>query len=30
VPEQEDTLENEQQALEKLLQPTLWAEAEGT
>ncbi|MBS1804740.1 MAG: ABC transporter ATP-binding protein [Acidobacteria bacterium] len=29
VPEQEDSLENEQQALEKLLQPTLWAEAEG-
>ena len=29
VPEQEDSLENEQRALEKLLQPTLWAEAEG-
>ena len=29
LPEQEDSLENEQRALEKLLQPTLWAEAEG-
>jgi ATP-binding cassette, subfamily B, bacterial MsbA len=29
VPEQEDSLENEQRALERLLQPTLWAEAEG-
>ena len=29
VPEQEDSLENEQRALDRLLQPTLWAEAEG-
>ena len=29
VPEQEDSIENEQRALERLLQPTLWAEAEG-
>ena len=29
LPEQEDSLDNEQRALEKLLQPTLWAEAEG-
>ena len=28
VPEQEDALENEQRALDRLLQPTLWAEAE--
>lgn len=28
VPEQEDTLENESRALDRLLQPTLWAEAE--
>jgi ATP-binding cassette, subfamily B, bacterial MsbA len=29
LPEQEDSLDNEQRALEKLLQPSLWAEAEG-
>jgi subfamily B ATP-binding cassette protein MsbA len=29
LPEQEDSLENEQRALDRLLQPTLWAEAEG-
>lgn len=29
VPEQEDSIDNEQRALERLLQPTLWAEAEG-
>jgi ATP-binding cassette, subfamily B, bacterial MsbA len=29
LPEQEDSLDNEQRALERLLQPTLWAEAEG-
>ncbi len=28
LPEQEDSVENESQALERLLQPTLWAEAE--
>ena len=28
LPEQEDSVENEAQALERLLQPTLWAEAE--
>ena len=28
VPEQEDTLENESRALDRILQPTLWAEAE--
>jgi hypothetical protein len=28
IPEQEDSLENEQRALERLLQPTLWGEAE--
>ena len=28
VPEQEDSLESESQALDRLLQPTLWAEAE--
>ena len=28
VPEQEDTLENESRALDRLLQPMLWAEAE--
>jgi subfamily B ATP-binding cassette protein MsbA len=28
LPEQEDSLENESQALDRLLQPTLWAEAE--
>jgi subfamily B ATP-binding cassette protein MsbA len=28
VPEQEDSVENESQALDRLLQPTLWAEAE--
>jgi subfamily B ATP-binding cassette protein MsbA len=28
VPEQDDTLENEARALDRLLQPTLWAEAE--
>jgi ATP-binding cassette, subfamily B, bacterial MsbA len=29
LPEQEDSVENEAQALERLLQPSLWAEAEG-
>ena len=29
LPEQEDSIDNEQRALERLLQPTLWAEAEG-
>jgi ATP-binding cassette, subfamily B, bacterial MsbA len=29
LPEQEDSLENEQRALDRLLQPTLWAQAEG-
>jgi ATP-binding cassette, subfamily B, bacterial MsbA len=28
LPEQEDSVENEAQAMERLLQPTLWAEAE--
>ena len=28
VPEQEDPLESESRALDRLLQPTLWAEAE--
>ncbi len=28
LPEQEDSLENESQALDRLLQPTLWAQAE--
>lgn len=28
VPEQDDTLDNESRALDRLLQPTLWAEAE--
>ena len=28
VPEQEDSIDNEQRALDRLLQPTLWAEAE--
>jgi hypothetical protein len=28
MPEQDDSLETEQRAVDRLLQPTLWAEAE--